>query len=163
MVDPRVIVVAVGVAASFAAGWWVNGNRADATIAKLKTGYDASVAANASTTLAAQRRLDDQRTAEAGRVAGIDHAQTQLLKDARDETDRLRRCIADGTCGLRVRAICPKPAVDVPSAPANTSVDTPTSAGLDRDVGEDYFRFRDALTLVQRQLAGCQQILGAQK
>ena len=39
------------------------------------------------------------------------------VKDAQDEAERLRRCIADGTCGLRVAATCVR--VDRPTATAS--------------------------------------------
>lgn len=40
------------------------------------------------------------------------------VKDAQDEAERLRRCIADGTCGLRVNATCPSVRVDRTAAAA---------------------------------------------
>lgn len=34
------------------------------------------------------------------------------VKDAQEEAERLRNCIADGTCGLRVAATCPSVRMD---------------------------------------------------
>lgn len=39
-------------------------------------------------------------------TAKIDTDYQAEVKDAQDEAERLRRCIADGTCGLRVAATC---------------------------------------------------------
>lgn len=51
------------------------------------------------TTLALQRELAvDQAATETNYLTEV--------KDAQDEAERLRRCIADGTCGLRVAATC---------------------------------------------------------
>lgn len=51
------------------------------------------------TTLTLQREL-------ATDTAKIDTDYQAEVKDAQDEAERLRRCIADGTCGLRVAATC---------------------------------------------------------
>jgi prophage endopeptidase len=50
-------------------------------------------------TLALQREL-------ATDMAKTDTDYQAEVKDAQDEAERLRRCIADGTCGLRVAATC---------------------------------------------------------
>lgn len=57
------------------------------------------------TTLGLQRELaTDQSVTETNYITEV--------KDAQDEAERLRRCIADGTCGLRVAATCPGVRVD---------------------------------------------------
>ncbi|WP_339731398.1 lysis system i-spanin subunit Rz [uncultured Pseudomonas sp.] len=43
-------------------------------------------------------------------ITGFQVAEAEYQKektDAQDEADRLRRCLADGTCGVRVNATCP--------------------------------------------------------
>ncbi|MGY8832174.1 MAG: lysis system i-spanin subunit Rz [Pseudomonadales bacterium] len=50
-------------------------------------------------------------------TAKIDTDYQAEVKDAQDEAERLRRCIADGTCGLRVAATCVR--VDRPTATAS--------------------------------------------
>lgn len=60
-------------------------------------------------TLTLQREL-------AADTAKIDTDYQAEVKDAQDEAERLRRCIADGTCGLRVAATCVR--VDRPTATA---------------------------------------------
>lgn len=62
-------------------------------------------------TLALQREL-------ATDTAKIDTDYQAEVKDAQDEAERLRRCIADGTCGLRVNATCPSVRVDRSAAAA---------------------------------------------
>lgn len=62
------------------------------------------------TTLRLQRELASDMTK-------TDSDYQAEVKDAQDEAERLRRCIADGTCGLRVAATCVR--VDRPAATAS--------------------------------------------
>lgn len=55
-------------------------------------------------------------------TAKIDTDYQAEVKDAQDEAERLRRCIADGACGLRVAATCVR-------------VDRPTAAASEPDAG----------------------------
>lgn len=62
-------------------------------------------------TLGLQRELaTDQAATETNYLTEV--------KDAQDEADRLHRCIANGTCGLRVNATCPSVRVDRSAAAA---------------------------------------------
>lgn len=63
------------------------------------------------TTLNLQRELAaDQAVTETNYLTEV--------KDAQDEAERLRRCLADGSCGLRVNATCPSVRVDRAAAAA---------------------------------------------
>lgn len=70
-----------------------------------------------------ERRVDSLRTTlrlQRELASGMTKTDTEYqaeVKDAQDEADRLHRCIADGTCGLRVNATCVR--VDRPAATAN--------------------------------------------
>lgn len=149
----------IALCVAFAGGWTVEHWRGGVALAALQSKHSKALADESAKTLDAQKKLDVLADAQRARVAGIDDKQTQALKVAQDETQRLRSCIADGTCGLRIRAQCPKPAAIVPGATAGTSVDTATSAELDPTARQDYFALRSAIDLTQRQLSACQQIL----
>lgn len=77
------------------------------------------------------------------------------VKNGRDEADRLRRCIADGTCGLRVSATCVR-------------VDGTDGAGSGADAGaprltasaeQDYSALYEGLGQQRAQIIGLQQQL----
>lgn len=75
--------------------------------------------------------------------------------DAEDERDRLRRCLADGACGLRVNATCVR--VDRPSAVAGEP-----DAGapeLTAAAGWDYSALRQGLKVQRAQIKGLQKAL----
>ncbi|SFI69207.1 prophage endopeptidase [Pseudomonas guineae] len=75
--------------------------------------------------------------------------------DAQDEADRLRRCLADGTCGLRVNATCVR--VDRPTAIAGEP-DAGT-AELTAAAGWDYSALQQGLKQHRAQIKGLQKAL----
>lgn len=163
MIDIRIIIAGVALAGAFGAGWYVADLRGDSALATLRSKHSDALAANTATTLAAQRALDGKRDQLAQTIAKIDHDESQALKKANDETERLRRCIADGTCGLRVRAVCPKSAAIVPGAAASAGVGDGAGTGLDRVAEQDYFNLRSAIITKERQLSACQRILRGER
>lgn len=151
MIDPRVTlaVVAAGLVVSFGGGFTVSNWRASGQLAALKADHAQALAANIATTLAAQKKLDI-------RIGAIDTKETEALRVANAETDRLRTCIADGTCGLRIRAQCP--ATSVPR-PGGARVGAGAGPELATDARQDYFTLRAAMTATERKLSACQSIL----
>lgn len=75
--------------------------------------------------------------------------------DAEDEADRLRRCLADGTCGLRVNATCVR--VDRSTAVA----DEPDAGApeLTAAAGWDYSALQQGLKEQRAQIKGLQSAL----
>lgn len=155
----KLAIAGAALAGAFTAGLMVSNWRNGARLADLKAEYAQQVAAAARGTLAAQRALDDVRDAQAARVAKIDADQTELLRLANDETERLRSCIADGTCGLRIRTQCPATAASVPGTPTSARVDSGAGADLAPDARQNYFALRSAIVNTERKLAACQDIL----
>lgn len=72
---------------------------------------EASKAASLRVTLRLQRELATDQ-------AAIETTYLQEKKRAEDYAESLRRCLADGTCGLRVAATCPVVRVDGSGAAA---------------------------------------------
>ncbi len=109
---------------------------------------DAAVAAVAS--LRATLRL--QRALAADLVA-IETTHLMEKRDAEDEAERLRRCLADGSCGLRVAATCVR--VDGPAtATGEPDAGTPELTAAARSA------YPALVTGLQQQRA---QIIGLQR
>jgi hypothetical protein len=122
---------------AFAAGWVVKGWQVGAADTKQ---------------LEAQNRAM-VRAVERG-IESDAEAQTQLEK-ANAETNRLRACIRNGTCGLRVNVL--------PSACPGAAVDSGTGARLTPDAEQAYYSLRDGLAKLQGKLQACQQRLAPSK
>ncbi|MDD0969371.1 MULTISPECIES: lysis system i-spanin subunit Rz [Pseudomonas] len=101
---------------------------------------------------------------EAARISGemlaerdaIDQRNTKELTDARNENERLRRAVGDGSDRLLVRATCP--ASGSVSATAGTArVADAGRAELSADARSDYFTLRDQLAKSRQMIVGLQQ------
>ena len=101
-------------------------------------------------TLRTARELAEDR-------AVIIEGYTQEVQDARAEAELLQRCLADGTCGLRVAATCVR--VDGTGA-AVAGADAGT-VRLDPGVGQDYSALQQGLKEQRAQVIGLQKELRA--
>ena len=77
--------------------------------------------------------------------------------DAEDEADRLHRCLADGTCGLRVNATCPGVRVGRSAAAATGSDAGPPE--LTTAAGWDYSALQQGLKEQRAQIKRLQKTL----
>lgn len=75
--------------------------------------------------------------------------------DAQDEADRLRRCLADGTCGLRVNATC----VRVDRTAATAGEPDAGTAELTAAAGWDYSALQQGLKVQRSQIKRLQNTL----
>ena len=159
MFDPvRLTIVAALLAASAGAGWTTAVWRKNAEIAVLQAQQANAIAVANSAALALQQERDIASNALAKRLMDIDMTGVTALKKAQNETDRLRTCVRDGTCGLRIAAVCQGTAIGsvVPSTPADTRVDSGAGARLTLEAEQDYFDFRADIRRVQAKLTACQ-------
>ena len=138
----RLALAAVALAAAFAGGWAVNGWR-------LGAARDAEITHDAEVL----RDRTIERDALAHRLRESNDQQAASLQGARDETNRLRDCMRDVTCGLRIAAKCP---ARLPQAASTPSVDPGAGAELDADAERAYFAVRDGINKASAQLAACQ-------
>lgn len=152
----RIATIVAVLALAFGAGWISQGWRADKALSSLQAEHALEVAEAESATRVAQQLLDEERDKWNDERSRIDYEQTAKLKVAEDETNRLRDCIANGTCGLRINAKCPTPATDVPEAGAPGRMDHGTGPELTADARQNYFALRDGIAKVVAQLAACQ-------
>lgn len=91
-------------------------------------------------------------------ITGYQAAETKYQKekaDAQDEADRLRRCLADGTCGLRVNATC----VRVDRATAVAGEPDAGTPELTAAAGWDYSALQQGLKEQRAQIKGLQKAL----
>ncbi|SLJ92261.1 prophage endopeptidase [Enterobacter sp. NFR05] len=84
-------------------------------------------------------------------VAMLDAKYTGELADAKKQLEDLQRCVSSGKCGLRINATCPKNGTT--SAP---SMDDATGPRLTADAERNYWRLRDGIATVTKQLTGLQ-------
>lgn len=78
------------------------------------------------------------------KVTELDRKNTEALKNAREENDRLSAAVNAGNKRVYVKASCPKP--------TTASVGNATAAELDRESRQDYFRLRQQLIDVRQQV-----------
>jgi hypothetical protein len=110
--------------------------------------------------LVLQQERDKAREDLGVALASIDARENAKLKEAENETNRLRDCLRRGTCGLRIAAVCPaNPGGVVPAAAAGGGLDSGAGAGLTPQAEQDYFLLRSGISSAQRKLAACQSTL----
>lgn len=85
--------------------WRIDNVTADRDAARDAVTVSDAKVASLRVTLRLQRELAEDQ-------AAIETTYIEEKQSAEDEADRLRRCLADGTCGLRVAATCPAMRVD---------------------------------------------------
>lgn len=99
-----------------------------------------------------------ERDALAGKLSAANDKHTNELRNAQNETNRLRDRLNAGSSGLRIAAICPGPRLDSQAA-SPARVDTGTGAELDSTARRAYFALRDGIDRASAQLAACQDEL----
>lgn len=90
--------------------------------------------------VSANRQLRDK----VDKVTELDRKNTEALKNAREENDRLSAAVAAGNKRVYVKASCPKP--------TTASVGNATAAELDPVARQDYFHLRKQLIDVRQQV-----------
>ena len=93
----------------------------------------------------------------AGELATSNDRHTNELRNAQNETTRLRDRLNAGSIGLRIAGTCPRVG-EAQSAPG-ARVDTGTGAELDSTARRAYFALRDGIDRASAQLAACQDEL----
>lgn len=123
------------VLAGFAFGWAANGWR-------LNAHFESEKLEAAKATL----RLADS-------LALANDENLKKLKDAQNETSRLRAGVGSGAIGLRINATCPE------STAPGAGVDPAAGAELAGNARQSYFALRDGIDQASAQLMACQSEL----
>ncbi|MFB1872622.1 lysis protein [Salmonella enterica subsp. enterica] len=92
-------------------------------------------------------------------VAALDARYTKELADAKAENDALRDDVAAGRRRLLVNATCP---TAVRKATAAPGMDNAASATLTANAERDYWRLRDGIATVTKQIEGAQDYIRTQ-
>ncbi|HEA0262705.1 TPA: lysis protein [Salmonella enterica] len=92
-------------------------------------------------------------------VAALDARYTKELADAKAENDALRDDVAAGRRRLYVNATCP---ATVRKATAAPGVDHAASATLTANAERNYWRLRDGIATVTKQIEGAQDYIRTQ-
>lgn len=100
----RMIACALGLLGAFAAGWGAQGWRKDAQLQEQRTQHAQKLQDVAEKTAAALTAVRKYEHLTATHLAETDRQKTEEINAAKSETNRLRRCIAAGTCGVRLNS-----------------------------------------------------------
>ncbi len=106
----------------------------------------------------ANEMIDDMQIRQRD-VAALDARYTKELADAKAENDALERDVADGRRRLHVNATCP---AVVRKATPTPGVDNASTATLTADAERDYWRLRDGIATVTKQMEGAQDYIRTQ-
>ncbi|MDJ6848619.1 lysis protein [Salmonella enterica] len=106
----------------------------------------------------ANETIDDMEVRQRD-VAALDARYTKELADAKAENDTLRDDVAAGHRRLYVNATCP---AAVRKATAAPGMDNAASATLTADAERNYWRLRDGIATVTKQLEGAQDYIRTQ-
>ena len=101
---PRLIVAGVALVLAFAAGWAAQGWRKDVQLQSQRTQHAKTLQTIAEKTAAARDAVQKQERQVAAQLAELDRQKMEEINAARSETNRLRRCITAGTCGVRLNS-----------------------------------------------------------
>ncbi|ECG1137211.1 lysis protein [Salmonella enterica] len=93
-------------------------------------------------------------------VAALDEKYTKELADAKAENDALRDDVAAGRRRLLVNATCP--AMPTGKSTSAARVDHAASATLTANAERNYWRLRDGIATVTKQLEGAQEYIQQQ-
>lgn len=106
---------------------------------------------------AESERLRGELATMGKKIASDEERHQKELQNARQETQDLRDCVANGKCGLRVNATCPRSSASVPPGTTSpASVDNATGAALTPDAEQAYYALRDGIGRLEVKLAACQ-------
>ncbi|EBA1657606.1 lysis protein [Salmonella enterica subsp. enterica serovar Cerro] len=106
----------------------------------------------------ANETISDMQTRQRD-VAALDARYTKELANAKAENDALRDDVAAGRRRLYVNATCP---AAVRKATAAPGVDHAASATLTANAERDYWRLRDGIATVTKQIEGAQDYIRTQ-
>ncbi|HFW4796556.1 TPA: lysis protein [Salmonella enterica subsp. diarizonae serovar 60-67:z35:-] len=106
----------------------------------------------------AKATITDMQTRQRD-VAALDARYTKELADAKAENDALRDDVAAGRRRLYVNATCP---AAVRKATATPGMDNAASATLTANAERNYWRLRDGIATVTKQLEGAQDYIRTQ-
>lgn len=100
----KLVAAGVALALAFGAGWVAQGWRKDVQLQSQRVQYAKTLQAIAEKTAAARDAVQEQERQMTTQLAELDKQKMEEINAAKSETSRLRRCIAAGTCGVRLNS-----------------------------------------------------------
>lgn len=143
----------------FLTGWGVQGWRMGEQIAEINRSTSETLKSIAVAAAQKQRELQNELDTEQAKWAAIEAEQFNLLRDAENETGRLRADVDAIRKRLFVNATCPTSSDNLPETGSSASVDNGSPPELNADARQDYYALRDGIERVTRQLLACQSRL----
>ena len=98
----KLVAISVALVLAFAAGWGAQGWRMGMQLQEQRTQHARTLQDIAEKTAAALTAVRKYEHLTATHLAETDRQKTEEINAAKSETNRLRRCIAAGTCGVRL-------------------------------------------------------------
>ena len=142
---PKLAICTVIVIASFVAGWTAQHWKMSKELATIEQEHAEELRDLAEKSYAAIQAAREQEQETAAALAKLDQTKTKELEIEKAETRRLRSCIANGTCGVRIKpSDGPGATTDVPESTATDSLEPQTST-LPADVQQRILDLREAI------------------
>lgn len=141
----KTMLTALAMAGAFAAGWVIQGWRADASLAQARQNHAGVLADIATKTRVAADAVRAYERQAGAALAAAEKKSTEDLNNAKAETQRLRDCVRAGTCGVRIvpRYVNPSSGAGRPDAAGSSVGDDAIT--LDAGVSERVLDLRDAI------------------
>ena len=98
----KLVAIGVALALAFAAGWGAQGWRKDVQLQEQRTQHARTLQDIAEKTTDALTAIREHERLTTIHLTETDRQKTEEINAAKSETNRLRRCIAAGTCGVRL-------------------------------------------------------------
>ena len=139
--------------AGFAGGWAVQGWRAGAELAEVRQKHAEVLREIADKTTETVRAVARASQAANAAITAADQKSIERIAQNEEETNRLRACVRDGTCGVRIitkSAVCSS----VGSGPADSSASSLGDAAveLNPDAGQRVLDLRASVQLDAEKL-----------
>ena len=152
-----VIALVAGLLLGTLAGWVAQGWRADAAMAQARQQHAETLRdiSEKSAAVAAAVRKAEQAANTA--INEADKAATKRIADAKQETDRLRACVAAGTCGVRIKTVYVRDSSSGGSADTSSRTVGDAALELDAETGLRVLDLRESIQLDAEKLSYLQQ------
>ncbi|QNN56484.1 lysis protein [Diaphorobacter ruginosibacter] len=153
----KILASLVILALGAAAGWVVNGWRAEARIASLRVDHAQVLADIATKTASTMQAVQRAGAAANAAIQAADEKSTKGISDAKAETDRLRACVAAGTCGVRIVTRYVREPGSGGAANPGTSGVVHAAIELDRETASRFLDLRESVEFDAEKLGYLQR------
>ena len=136
----------------FATGWAVNGWRTGADLADVKQQHAevlAGIARKTTDAVTAVRKLEQAANSA---ISTADKSATERIAKNAEETNRLRACVAAGTCGVRIVTRVVRESTGGGAADSSASSVGDAAVELDQDVQQRVLDLRESVQLDTEKL-----------